>query len=199
MILEVPDIGKNPVVYLNGRHMPDHQTQNGSKILVAGRNVVVVQTSGNRPADTGLPGLALWRDCPLTHARWYFHGGLDDLDETAIIGRVTNWDEFMAYAPWRSGNPPDAGQPTFWRSNFSYHRAPGTKETIGLVTKGLKTGNVWLNGHNLGECPQKEPVYMPECWLKDGKNDLVVFDRNGEKPDQVRLNRYESVGLATAQ
>ena len=33
---------------------------------------------------------------------------------------------------------------------------------------------------------------MPECWLKPGANDLVILDITGAKPDQVKLQRYES-------
>ena len=66
------------------------------------------------------------------------------------------------------------------------------KETLGLLTDGLKAGHVWLNGHNLGESPQTVPMYLPECWLKDGPNDLVVFDLQGANPAQLRLSRYEA-------
>jgi beta-galactosidase len=73
------------------------------------------------------------------------------------------------------------------------------RQTLGLVTDGLKAGHVWLNGHNLGECPQTVLMYVPECWLKDGNNDLVIFDLYGAKPDQVKLARYESFALAPTQ
>ena len=195
--LELPDLGNEPVVYLNGQRLID-RTQDVSKILKAGKNTVVVQTEGRRATDTGSPGLSLWHNGPPTHARWYFHGGLDDLQETAIIGRVTNWDEFLSHAPWQTGEPTAAGQPTFWKSTFTYHPSPGMRKTIGLGTAGLTAGHVWLNGHNLGECPQKVLMYLPECWLKDGANDLVVFDLAGAKPDQVQLSRFESFALARA-
>ena len=70
------------------------------------------------------------------------------------------------------------------------------RQSIGLITTGLKAGHVWLNGHNLGESPQTYPLYMPECWLKDGDNDLVVFDLYGSKPDQLKLSRYEAFAVA---
>ena len=81
--------------------------------------------------------------------------------------------------------------------SFTYHPPAGMRETLGLdMSKGLKAGHVWLNGHNLGECPQKVPLYMPECWLKDGENDLVVFDQMGNKPDQIQIIRYEIFSIA---
>jgi hypothetical protein len=166
-----------------------------SKILKAGKNTIVVEAEGSRATDTGSPGLSLWHNGPLTHALWYFRGGLDDLHETAIIGRVTNWDEFLGHAPWQTGEPAAGSPPTFWKSTFTYHRTSATKETIGLLTTGLTAGHVWLNGHNVGECPQKVLMYLPECWLIDGANELVIFDLEGAKPDQVQLSRFESFAL----
>ncbi len=182
-------------VYLNGRSLEERE-QDVSKLLVPGKNTVMVLVQ-SRLGDAGALSLTLWHDSPLSHAPWYFHGGLDDLDETAIIGRVTNWSDFMAHAPWQPGAPADPNLPTLWKATFTYHPPAGMRETLGLVTTpGLKAGHVWLNGHNLGECPQKVLMYMPECWLKDGQNDLVIFDLYGAKPDQVQIARYESFSVA---
>jgi beta-galactosidase len=119
------------------------------------------------------------------------------LNETAIIGRVTNWTDFLTGQPWQSGAPAAPNLPIFYKATFNYHHPAGMRETIGLLTgQGLKAGHVWLNGHNLGECPQKVPVYMPECWLREGENDLVIFDLRGGSPDQVKLGRYELFSVA---
>ena len=88
------------------------------------------------------------------------------------------------------------GLPTFWKITFDYH--PKNWETIGLVTTGLTDGHVWLNGHNLGESPQLHLMYMPECWLKEGTNSLVILDIAGTRPSQVELNRYEVRQLVQA-
>jgi hypothetical protein len=183
--LEFPAIGNQTVVCLNGIKLVDRM-QDVSQILKAGKNTLAVQVQAGKATDVGSPSLSIWHNSPLIHAKWYFHGGLVGLQETAIIGRVTNWGDFLKHAHWQSGESTLAGQPTFWKSTFTYHPAAGTRETIGLVTAGLKDGHVWLNGHNLGECPQKVPMYMPECWIKDGANDLVIFDLAGAKPDQVK-------------
>ena len=140
--------------------------------------------------------MSLWHNSPLAHAAWQFHGGLDDLDETAIIGRVTNWDDFLAHRPWQTGASTLANQPTFWKCRFDWHKTPNAPQTVGLDTAGLKAGHVWLNGHNLGESPQGCPMYLPECWIKDGANDLVVFDIYGNKPHQLKLTRYEAFAVS---
>ena len=39
-------------------------------------------------------------------------------------------------------------------------------------------------------------MYMPECWIKEGANDLVVLDIYGNKPDQLKLTRYEAFAVS---
>lgn len=55
---------------------------------------------------------------------------------------------------------------------------------------GMSRGTAWLNGHNLGRYPEKSPVdglYLPESWLLPGKNTLMVFDEEGNAPNQVKI------------
>jgi beta-galactosidase len=182
-------------VYLNGQLLLDH-TVDASKLLSTGKNTVLMLIQSRLGGDTGPLSLALWHNSPLAHLTWHFQGGLDDLDETAIIGRVTNWDDFLSHRSWQTAASTLANQPAFWRCCFAWHKGPNALQTVGLDTAGLKAGHVWLNGHNLGESPQNNPIYMPECWLKDGDNDLVIFDLYGSKPDQLKLSRYEAFTIA---
>jgi beta-galactosidase len=183
------------IVYLNGQLLSG-QTVDASKLLVAGKNTVLVDIRSLLGGDSVRLSLALWHNSPLAHAIWHFHGGLDDLDETAIIGRVTDWSDFLAHGAWQSGAPAGPGQPTSWKCTFTFHKVPGTFQTVGLDTIGLKAGHVWLNGHNLGESPQTVPMYNPECWIKEGANDLVVLDLYGNKPNQLKLTRYEAFAVS---
>lgn len=182
------------IVYLNGQQLAE-PVEDVSNILVPGKNTILLEVQSHLGHDAGALTLGLWHNSPLSHAPWYFHGGLNDLDETAIIGQVTDWNEFLSHQPWQTGDPATVGAPTFWRCTFAYHPAAQTRESMGLITTGLKSGSIWLNGHNLGESPQNYPMYMPECWLKNGDNDLVVFDLYGNKPDQVYLSRYEDFSV----
>ena len=183
------------IVYLNGQLLLD-RTVDASKLLVGGKNTVLINIQSRLGGDTGQLGLSLWHHSPLAHAPWQFHGGLADLDESAIIGRVTNWDDFLAHRPWQTGASTLANQPTFWKCRFDWHQTPHALQTVGLDTAGLKAGHVWLNGHNLGESPQTSPMYLPECWIKEGANDLVVLDIYGHQPEQLKLTRYEAFALS---
>lgn len=158
--------------------------------LKTGINVIAIQLQVyGKPNNktTVQPKMDLWSCNEPLH--WKFRGGIEGLDETAVIGRVKNWDEFLA-KPWSNEGVPAANSNTLWRTTFEYQ--PTHWETVGLITTGLKAGDVWLNGHNLGECPQQVPLYMPEAWLKKGSNDLVILDIWGSNPEQVKLQRYEA-------
>jgi beta-galactosidase len=180
--------------YVNG-HPLTERIEDASKWLVPGKNTLLYELQSQWSGESAKLQLLLWHNSPLAHAIWQFRGGLDDLDETAIIGRVTNWDDFLSHRSWQTAASMLANQPTFWKCRFDWHKEPNALQTVGLDTAGLKAGHVWLNGHNLGESPQNYPLYMPECWLKDGDNDLVIFDLYGSKPDQLKLSRYEAFAI----
>jgi len=192
---ELSGWGPSKSIFLNGDPIPLVQDSNKSFVnqpleltgLKPGQNTIALKIDVNQKAGFIRPKMELWACGKLL--QWKFRGGVEGLDETAIIGRVTNWAEFLGQS-WNPTGAAPANQPVLWHTSFDYHSAQW--ETIGLVTTGLKAGHVWLNGHNLGECPQKVLLYMPECWLKAGANDLVILDTTGARPDQVKLQRYES-------
>lgn len=49
-----------------------------------------------------------------------------------------------------------------------------------LDMRGWNKGVVWVNGHNLGKFwnlgPQ-QTLFVPGCWLKNGKNEIVIFEQ----------------------
>ncbi len=50
-------------------------------------------------------------------------------------------------------------------------------------------GFVWVNGHNLGrywEIGPQTRLYCPASWLKDGENEIIVFDLHKTTPGSVR-------------
>jgi beta-galactosidase GanA len=54
---------------------------------------------------------------------------------------------------------------------------------------GWKKGVVWVNGHNLGRYweigPQKR-LYCPASFLKQGRNEMIIFDLHQMAPAAVR-------------
>lgn len=103
-----------------------------------------------------------------------------------IVGSVTleghaleGWKNYSlpmnapeAIRHWAKG---DGAGPAFHRGTFTLRKAIDTN----LDTSSLTKGFVWLNGHNLGRTwnigPQ-ESIFVPAPWLRQGTNEVVVFD-----------------------
>ena len=69
--------------------------------------------------------------------------------------------------------------PAFYRAEFTVEKAADTF----LKPSGFTKGFVLINGRNIGRYynpagPQKT-LYVPACWLKEGKNELVIFESDG--------------------
>jgi beta-galactosidase len=180
----------NATVFLNGALAGHNQGRDGLLLNVnLGRNslAVFISHSGrqkavgcvDQPLDTFYPKGILGEitvaigDQTIPVTEWKLHGGIRASDTSPI--------------DWQSAPASDLGVPTFFRTEFQA-KAPGA---IGacpvyrITTKALTRGSVWLNGHNLGRYPEKIPVdgiYLPECWLKEGANSLVLFDEEGHVP-----------------
>jgi beta-galactosidase len=82
-------------------------------------------------------------------------------------------------APWTLPfSKAECSGPCFYRGTF-YVDHPG--DTF-LDTRNLGKGQLWINGHAMGRFwkigPQKT-LYVPGPWLKQGANEVVVFDVDG--------------------
>jgi beta-galactosidase len=71
------------------------------------------------------------------------------------------------------------GGPAFFRGHFEMETLADTF----LDTRKLSKGAIWVNGHALGRYwhigPQ-QTLYLPGCWLKKGKNEILVLDIDGQ-------------------
>jgi beta-galactosidase len=135
-------------------------------------------------------------------------GSLEHRDDKGLFGPVTLdiQGQHLDLKGWRiRGGPGDAAQidswgdagetqdlPVFYHATFMA-KPPGEIGAYPILRvkfAGLRRGTMWINGHNLGQYPEKiniDGLYVPECWLKDGSNDLMIFDTHGAKPSKVRL------------
>jgi beta-galactosidase len=75
-----------------------------------------------------------------------------------------------------SKGKPASDYPTINQGSFSLSDVGDTY----LDMREWNKGHVWINGHNLGRYwnigPQ-QTIYIPACWLKKGKNKIVVFEQ----------------------
>ena len=72
----------------------------------------------------------------------------------------------------------------FFKGNFMSMEKGDTFIDVSNYTKGF----VWINGHNLGRYwnigPQKR-LYCPDSWLKEGLNEVIIFDLIQTQPKPV--------------
>ena len=102
------------------------------------------------------------------------------------------------------------GLPAMWNkdsldlvSKRGYYRGYFNLSKVGDTFLNFETwskGQVWVNGHALGRFwsigPQ-QTLYVPGCWLKKGKNEVIVLDIVGPKQnvvwgqDEPELNKLQ--------
>jgi beta-galactosidase len=137
-------------------------------------------------------------------------GGIDQPVKVNSIGDATvlhNWKMFGgpgnpdAVDGWSKLAPKTSfSGPQFFRSQFTVPQPKGKHLIWRVHTDGLSYGSVWINGHNLGRYPEKIGnigMYIPECWLKAGINQVVVYDENGNRPDKVSIRSEKKAGRIT--
>ena len=173
VILKFTGAGDVLRLFVNGHRVAGDK--NGATLsLQAGDNeLAVLCWNEGRPKMynfTGPTGLmaakGIWGPVTLTEGSgdtatkgsqegWHFHPGLSNLKETPLIANVTNWQEFLdgkVVAGWMS--QPDRTiapkTPLFFRADFTLKADPMLHQPLSLRTAGLRSGSVWINGHNLG-------------------------------------------------
>lgn len=117
---------------------------------------------------------------------WKMFGGPGNPDA------VEGWNKLVPKIPFEG--------PQFFRSQFTVPQSPGKHLIWRVHTDGLSYGSVWVNGHNLGRYPEKVGnigMYIPECWLKAGINQVVIYDENGNRPDKVSIRSEKEAGRVT--
>lgn len=187
--LHFENVDDNATVYLNGRQVGTH-TGYGVPFDVpldaawndAGPNelaVLVENTAGTGGigGSASLKTVAAGDETPVQS--WKMRGSIDYPASNA------------RWAAASTGDQPD-GAPAFYRATFDTTPPgeTGPHPILRVTTTGLSRGFLWLNGHNLGRYPEKIPVdglYLPECWQKAGRNEVVLFDEDGHGPAQVKL------------
>lgn len=104
-------------------------------------------------------------------------GGVGDLNATK------GWNVI-------SGSNKSNYGPSFYRTKFTVSIAKGKTFIWRVDPKNMGHGSVWVNGHNLGRYPEKidaPGLYIPECWLHNGPNDLLIYDEDGKLPSKVAV------------
>ncbi|GAA4322544.1 hypothetical protein GCM10023149_22940 [Mucilaginibacter gynuensis] len=183
IVLQFKSVDENAVVFINGKEVHRH-------------------VGWNQPFEIVIDDAAILKNAinlDVFIENYSNEGGIDQPVKINTIGNVpaiSGWQ--MKGGPgsiaggWKvmPVNSKATDRPVFYRTTFTV--LPYKNHTLiwRFNPKGLGHGSVWVNGHNLGRYPEKAAapgLYIPECWLNAGANELVIYDEDGKKPLQTSL------------
>ena len=120
-----------------------------------------------------------------------------EVDGHEMTWNLKNWsiitmsDDYEAISREMKLGHDDLRRPETIDSDGGYFRGEFTLKKVGdtfLNFERWGKGQVWVNGHALGRIwsigPQ-QTLYVPGCWLKKGRNEIVVLDITGPKEPKV--------------
>lgn len=196
MSFNIANVVTNAKAFVNGQQV-QLNNNSGSFNAVAGDNTIAILAwhlglDTNDSGNANNPYAGIWGGVTTAGralaSSWLFRGGLGGMVETSPTGLVTNWASFLG-GSWLATST--ANRPAFWMTTFKSPLQAGAFLTLELGTRGLSTGSVWVNGHNLGRFNSDSSVlYVPEPWLTDN-NAIVIYDASGNSPTGVQLQYVE--------
>ncbi|MBP5499630.1 MAG: discoidin domain-containing protein, partial [Bacteroidales bacterium] len=117
-----------------------------------------------------------------------------EVDGNEVNWNLKNWriqpipDDYDAFAHQvTTTDIKDVIVPSDGKKALGYYRGYFNLKKVGDTFLNFETwgkGQVWVNGHAMGRIwsigPQ-QTLYVPGCWLKKGKNEIIVLDVVGPK------------------
>lgn len=113
-----------------------------------------------------------------------------DVDGHEVTWNLKNWsmttipDDYQTAVKAFEKNTDKKGTRGYYRGYFNLKKVGDT--FLNFETWGK--GQVYVNGHSMGRIwyigPQ-QTLYIPGCWLKKGKNEIIVLDVVGPKESKV--------------
>ena len=132
-----------------------------------------------------------------------------EIDGHETTWNLKNWDiitmsdDYSAISREMDLAHHDLKRATDIESDGGYYRGYFNLSKVGDTFLNFETwgkGQVWVNGHAMGRIwsigPQ-QTLYVPGCWLKKGRNEVVVLDITGPKQcvvwgqDKPELNKLQ--------
>ena len=106
-------------------------------------------------------------------------------------------DDYEAIKAAMAANRVEAKDNEAIVSDGGYFKGEFTLKKVGdtfLNFEAFGKGQVWVNGHAMGRIwhigPQ-QTLYVPGCWLKKGKNEVIVLDIVGPKAEPIVFGQTE--------
>ncbi len=116
---------------------------------------------------------------------------LDNIKFHTLSDAITQGAK-LSYRLWtppvEEGRVVGKNQPAWYVTGFKYKPQD---QPLFVHIIGAKKGQIFLNGHNLGRFwtvgPQQD-YYLPECWLKEDDNELMLFSEEGRIPTGSKIS-----------
>lgn len=86
--------------------------------------------------------------------------------------------------------------PAYYKATFNLANTGDTFLNMSDWSKGL----VWINGHAMGrywEIGPQQTLYVPGCWLKEGENEIIVFDLASPRATKIEGLRQPILDVLT--
>ncbi len=134
-------------------------------------------------------------------------------DSKGITNRVSfnnfftfmNWEIYPLTMDWEyisnlryEAVQPVADEPVFYKGEFTLEEVGDTYLDLRKWEKGF----VYVNGHNLGRYwnigPQYD-LYVPGCWLRKGKNEIVIFDAKNSGKQKTISGKSKRVTISKGE
>ncbi len=197
LTLSFKSVDENATVFINGKEVSHHDGWNVPfEVTVTDPEVlkgpvrlsVFIENYSNeggidQPVKINTIGNAM------AITSWWMKGGVGDLKETK------GWYTISA-------NSKSIAGPCFYRTKFTAAITKGKTFIWRVDPKNMGHGSVWVNGHNLGRYPEKiaaPGLYIPECWLHSGQNDLLIYDEDGKLPTEAAIIAEPGAGRTTVK
>lgn len=103
---------------------------------------------------------------------------------------LNNWNVYnipvdYQFAKQKKYASSPANGPTYYKATFDLQETGDTFIDMNTWGKGM----VWVNGHALGrfwEIGPQQTLFLPGCWLKKGRNEIIIFDLKGPSKATVQ-------------
>ena len=105
------------------------------------------------------------------------------------ISELKNWTVYNFPVDYKFQNKAKyvnepAHGPSWYKGTFNLSETGDTFLDMSTWGKGM----VWVNGNNIGrfwKIGPQQTLFVPGCWLKKGKNEIIVLDVDGPKENAI--------------
>ena len=211
-MLEFACVDDGGTLWVNGKEVASHNewdkpfVVNLASYLYTGKNDIAIVVHNNSGAGGLLKGVRLFNELKIMKPlQWEVSCDLGGVLQGFTEGKTGNvkWETISLQTDGTLPRKGNSNQPkgerdgllTWYKVTFDLPAQPKDVWTPWrAIVNTSGSGYMWLNGQNIGrhweEGPQRE-FYLPECWLKFGGTNTLVFGLRQSENAGAVLNGVE--------